>query len=416
MAALRDAGPDAPARRRPRPGQRLHARPARLLRALRRADRLGDGHPEPARAVAGRAGAGRRPPPRRRAHHARGRLRRAVPRRRAARATRSRRHDHRGFRPEGWVERGRERLERMRPVAERARPDAAAARVPVEPRARAGALRRADADPGGRRRTRSRSRPSARSSPRCPAADLLSEDDVAELRAIGDNTGSMALKGAAPDHEGEPRPDRWALTPELAELAARWGIEPARDLAAGVMTDSLRGKLILAGPTLKDPNFDRTVVLITEHNEDGAMGLVLNRPSEATVGDAVPGPRLGRRRRRPDLRRRPGRAERRDRARRVGRPGAGGRARRGRPRLRARRRRGPRRAGGRDPPRARLRRPRRLGTGAARGGAGRGGVDRRDAAAARSCSATTPRASGPRCCGGWAASSRCSRRCRRIPR
>jgi aryl-alcohol dehydrogenase-like predicted oxidoreductase len=63
-----------------------------------------------------------------------------------------------------------------------------------------------------------------------PAADLLSRDEVAALRAIGDNTGSMTLKGAAPDFEGEPRPDRWALTPQLAELAARWGIEPARDL------------------------------------------------------------------------------------------------------------------------------------------------------------------------------------------
>jgi putative transcriptional regulator len=52
--------------------------------------------------------------------------------------------------------------------------------------------------------------------------------------------------------------------------------------------DSLRGKLILAGPMLKDPNFDRTVVLITEHTEEGAMGLVLNRPSDATIGDAVP--------------------------------------------------------------------------------------------------------------------------------
>ena len=52
--------------------------------------------------------------------------------------------------------------------------------------------------------------------------------------------------------------------------------------------DSLRGKLILAGPMLKDPNFDRSVVLITEHTEDGAMGLVLNRPSDATIGDAVP--------------------------------------------------------------------------------------------------------------------------------
>jgi putative transcriptional regulator len=52
--------------------------------------------------------------------------------------------------------------------------------------------------------------------------------------------------------------------------------------------DSLRGKLLLAGPTLLDPNFRRTVVLIVEHTEEGAMGLVLNRPSTATVSDAVP--------------------------------------------------------------------------------------------------------------------------------
>jgi putative transcriptional regulator len=51
---------------------------------------------------------------------------------------------------------------------------------------------------------------------------------------------------------------------------------------------SLRGKLLLAGPALKDPNFDRAVVLITEHTEEGAMGLVLNRPSDAAVDDAVP--------------------------------------------------------------------------------------------------------------------------------
>jgi putative transcriptional regulator len=51
---------------------------------------------------------------------------------------------------------------------------------------------------------------------------------------------------------------------------------------------SLRGKLLLAAPALKDPNFDRTVVLIAEHSDDGAMGLVLNRPSEAAVSEAVP--------------------------------------------------------------------------------------------------------------------------------
>jgi putative transcriptional regulator len=52
--------------------------------------------------------------------------------------------------------------------------------------------------------------------------------------------------------------------------------------------DSTRGQLLVAGPTLADPNFWRTVVLIIEHNEEGALGLVLNRPSETTAGEAVP--------------------------------------------------------------------------------------------------------------------------------
>jgi putative transcriptional regulator len=52
--------------------------------------------------------------------------------------------------------------------------------------------------------------------------------------------------------------------------------------------DSARGQLLIAGPTLLDPNFARTVVLIGEHNEDGALGVVLNRPSETSVGEAVP--------------------------------------------------------------------------------------------------------------------------------
>jgi putative transcriptional regulator len=52
--------------------------------------------------------------------------------------------------------------------------------------------------------------------------------------------------------------------------------------------DSARGQLLIAGPALLDPNFWRTVVLVVEHNEEGALGLVLNRPSETTVADAVP--------------------------------------------------------------------------------------------------------------------------------
>src|SRR5882757_9691563 len=51
--------------------------------------------------------------------------------------------------------------------------------------------------------------------------------------------------------------------------------------------DSARGQLLIAGPALLDPNFWRTVVLVVEHNEEGALGVVLNRPSETTVLDAV---------------------------------------------------------------------------------------------------------------------------------
>ena len=44
------------------------------------------------------------------------------------------------------------------------------------------------------------------------------------------------------------------------------------------MSETLRGQLLVAAPILHDPNFHRTVVLIAEHGEEGAMGLVLNRP------------------------------------------------------------------------------------------------------------------------------------------
>src|SRR5262249_42054978 len=52
--------------------------------------------------------------------------------------------------------------------------------------------------------------------------------------------------------------------------------------------ESLRGQLLVASPGLLDPNFRRTVVLVTEHIDEGAAGLVLNRPSDAPVADLVP--------------------------------------------------------------------------------------------------------------------------------
>ncbi len=133
--------------------------------------------------------------------------------------------DHRRFRPDGWVEAGREKLERMRPLAERhaltplqlacqwclAHP--AVNTVAPTLIQEAGA----DAKPIERKREELAG---------VQAEIVLSDAEVAELRAIGDNTGSMLLKGATPDHDGDDRPDRWALDEGRIELARRWGIDP----------------------------------------------------------------------------------------------------------------------------------------------------------------------------------------------
>jgi putative transcriptional regulator len=52
--------------------------------------------------------------------------------------------------------------------------------------------------------------------------------------------------------------------------------------------ESLAGWLLVSSPALVDPNFRRTVVLMTHHDEEGAVGLVLSRPSELAISEAVP--------------------------------------------------------------------------------------------------------------------------------
>jgi aryl-alcohol dehydrogenase-like predicted oxidoreductase len=137
--------------------------------------------------------------------------------------------DHRGFRPAGWIERGQQRIERMRPIADRHGLTmlqlACQWNLAHAPVASVVPTLIQEAGPDARPVEEQRAELAA-----VPAEVLLSAEEVAELRAIGDNTGSMSLKGAAPDHDGEERPDRWALDAHLAELAGRWGIDPARDL------------------------------------------------------------------------------------------------------------------------------------------------------------------------------------------
>ncbi len=50
----------------------------------------------------------------------------------------------------------------------------------------------------------------------------------------------------------------------------------------------LKGRLLVATPNLGDPNFERTVVLVLEHGEEGALGVVLNRPSGLELAEPLP--------------------------------------------------------------------------------------------------------------------------------
>ncbi|HEY3865687.1 MAG TPA: aldo/keto reductase [Solirubrobacteraceae bacterium] len=143
-------------------------------------------------------------------------------------------YDHRKFRPDGWVEAGMEKLERMRPYAERhglSLLQLACQWNLAHPSVRCVAptlIQETEANPAHPARAIEDKRAELAA---LPADVLLSATEVDQLHAIGDNTGSMALKGANPAHEGAPRPDRWGMSEELVELAARWEIAPERDLA-----------------------------------------------------------------------------------------------------------------------------------------------------------------------------------------
>jgi aryl-alcohol dehydrogenase-like predicted oxidoreductase len=138
--------------------------------------------------------------------------------------------DHRKFRPAGWIEAGLAKLDRLLPIAERAK------LTPMHLACQWNLAHPAvesvaptliqeigeEACPIEAKRVELANLPEQR----------LSDDDVKQIREIGDNTGTMTLKGASPEHEGEERPDRWPLTDDLTSVGTRWGIDPERDLVA----------------------------------------------------------------------------------------------------------------------------------------------------------------------------------------
>ena len=130
--------------------------------------------------------------------------------------------DHRTYRPEGWVERGMEKIERMRPVAEKynlsliefasvwnlsQRPVECVVPTFIQ---EAGESARAIED-------------KIREYGNMPDV-RLSPEEVEAVRKIGDNTGCMALKGASKRHETSERCDEWPMRPELLELARHHGL------------------------------------------------------------------------------------------------------------------------------------------------------------------------------------------------
>jgi aryl-alcohol dehydrogenase-like predicted oxidoreductase len=137
--------------------------------------------------------------------------------------------DHRGFRQEGWIAEGRAKLDRLRPIAERA------GLTPLQLACQWNLAHEAvecvvptliqEAGEGARPIEDKRHELAT-----LPAEQRLSEAQVAEIRSVGDNAGCMALKGASPEHDGAERPDRWPLEPDLIEAGRRWGIDPERDL------------------------------------------------------------------------------------------------------------------------------------------------------------------------------------------
>ena len=138
-------------------------------------------------------------------------------------------HDHRRFRPEGWIQSGLERIDRMLPIA---------AECDLTPLQLACQWNLAhpgvecvvptliqEAGPDARPIEDKR-----RELAGLPADGRLDQHQVDAIRAIGDNAGCMTLKGASTEHDGPELPDRWGLSDALAATAERHGIAPAADL------------------------------------------------------------------------------------------------------------------------------------------------------------------------------------------
>jgi aryl-alcohol dehydrogenase-like predicted oxidoreductase len=137
--------------------------------------------------------------------------------------------DHRVFRPQGWVEAGNHKLDQIRTVAKahnltllqlaciwNLSQPAVRSVIPTFIQESG-----EGAKPIERKVEEMAVLPEVR----------LSDKELNFIAEVGNNKGCMTLKGGNPEHEGEPAADRWSIQPELIEVARKWKIDPAQDLA-----------------------------------------------------------------------------------------------------------------------------------------------------------------------------------------
>ena len=128
--------------------------------------------------------------------------------------------DHRAYRPAGWVEAGHERIQGMKPIIEKHGLSllhfASIWNLSQEPVK--------SVVPTFIQEAGDEARPiedKIREFGQLPDV-ILNSEEVEEIRAVGDNTGCMTLKGASKRHETSERPDEWPMRSELMELAERY--------------------------------------------------------------------------------------------------------------------------------------------------------------------------------------------------
>lgn len=202
--------------------------------------------------------------------------------------------DHRTFRPPGWVQAANSKLEQIRGIAERHRLTplqlAGAWNLAHKPVACVVPTLSQELGPGARPIEDKRAELAG-----VPAASVLTEDEVAAIRAVGDNRGTVPLKGASRQYSGELRADQWPITPQLEEVGRRWGIEPDRDLyVPGDLRDVReRGAPLADGvvQTLDRRLFVHLQGLTGTGESDGLLAALKRAGAEGVVYESVTDPR-----------------------------------------------------------------------------------------------------------------------------